>query len=260
MEDFQFQSQYTQGTPKPGKANPFSLSYGDYGRKAGIWRLLDLLDEFNVKGNMSTNGLSAERFPDVVRAVSDAGHEVNGHGWVNDIVQSDEDDAAEREEIRRCTRVLTEASGGVKPVGWTSPGSIGSKNTYEILVDEGYLWNGDDASDDLPFLKPTSKGPIVVMPRTNIFHNDLIMWIAGRNPPSILWDGFKDTFDELYSEGQDGAPKWTEITLHAHMAGRPTMIPTVRKCLAYAKQHDSVWFARRKDIAQWALEHEKGKA
>jgi allantoinase len=44
------------------------------------------------------------------------------------------------------------------------------------------------------------------------------------------------------------------------MAGRPTMIPTVRKCLAYAKQHDGVWFARRKDIAQWSLEHEKAKA
>jgi peptidoglycan/xylan/chitin deacetylase (PgdA/CDA1 family) len=260
MEDFNFQSQYTQGTPKPGKVNHFSLSYGDYGRKAGIWRLLDLLDEFDVKGNMSTNGLSAERFPDVVRAVADAGHEINGHGWVNDAVQSDEDDAAEREEIRRCTRVLTEASGGVKPVGWTSPGSVGSKNTYEILVDEGYTWNGDDASDDLPFLKATPKGPIVVMPRTNIFHNDLIMWIAGRNPPSILWDGFKDTFDELYAEGNAGAPKWTEITLHAHMAGRPTMIPTVRKCLAHAKQHDGVWFARRKDIAQWALEHEKHTA
>lgn len=256
LEEFNLQSQYRQEGP-PGKVNHFSLSYGDYGRKAGIWRLLDLLDDLGVKGNMSTNGLAAERYPDVVRAVADAGNEINGHGWVNDVLMEDADPEVEREEIRRCTRALCEASGGVRPVGWTSPGSTGSKNTYDILVEEGYLWNGDDASDDLPYLRQTRKGPIVILPRTNIPHNDLIMWVAGRNPPGIIWDGFKDTFDELYWEGQGGYPKWTELTLHSHMAGRPTMIPTIRKCIRYAKEHDGVWFATRRDIARWALEREK---
>ena len=161
-------------------------------------------------------------------------------------------------KFARCTKAITEAS-GVRPVGWTSPGSTRSKNTFEILVDEGYLWNGDDASDDIPFLRPISKGPIVMLPRTNIPHNDLIMWVAAKNHPGIIWDGFKDTFDELYAEGEGGCPKWTEITLHAHMAGRPTLIPTIRKCLAYAKQHDGVWFARRQDIARWALDREQNK-
>ncbi len=257
LEEFNLQSQYRQEGP-PGKINHFSLSYGDYGWKAGIWRLLDLLDETGARANMSTNGLAAERHPHVMRAVAEAGHELNGHGWVNDVLPADDDPQAERDEIRRCTKAITEAS-GVRPVGWTSPGSTGSKNTFEILVDEGYLWNGEDASDDIPFLRPTSKGPIVMLPRTNIPHNDLIMWVAAKNHPGIIWDGFKDTFDELYAEGEGGCPKWTEITLHAHMAGRPTLIPTIRKCLAYAKQHDGVWFARRQDIARWALDREQKK-
>ena len=33
-----------------------------------------------------------------------AGHELNGHGWVNDHIASDDDEEAEREEIRRCTQ------------------------------------------------------------------------------------------------------------------------------------------------------------
>ena len=37
------------------------------------------------------------------------------------------------------------------------------------------------------------------------------------------------------------------------MAGRPTLIPTVRKCLEYAKQHEGVWFARKREIAEWAM-------
>jgi len=252
LEDFSFASQYVQ-VPKPGQIDRFSLSYADYGRRVGIWRLLDLLDEFGIKGNMSTNGLVADKHPDVVRAVADAGHEINGHGWVNDVLPKTPDE--EREEIRRCTQALTEAA-GARPVGWTSPGSAGSDHTYDILIEEGYIWNGDEAADDIPYLHKTDTGIIAMLPRTNSLLNDLTMWIWGKNPPGIIWDGFSDTFDELYREGEDGYPKWMEMTLHAHMAGRPTLLPTIRKCLRYAQDHGDVWFATRKEIALWTQEHE----
>ena len=239
------------------KIDHFSLSYAEYGAKSGVWRVLDLLDEVDIRGSVSVNGYAAELYPAVVRAVADAGHEVNGHAWANDQIMKDDDPDAELAEIRRCTRILTDTA-GTRPVGWTSPGSAGSASTLSFLKGEGYIWNGDDASDDLPFLKQTDSGPMVIMPRTNIPHNDLIMWTMAKNPPGIIWDGFKDTFDQLYAEGCAGSPKWTEITLHFHMAGRPTLIPTIRKCLQYAKQHEGVWFPRKRDIAEWALKREAG--
>ena len=250
FEAFERHSQITL-EKTDNKIDHFSLSYAEYGAKAGIWRLMDLLDEFNVKSVVSTNGLAAEKYPNAVRAVVEAGHEVAGHAWANDVMMRDDDPDAELAEIRRCTEVLTQASGR-RPLGWTSPGSAGSGNTLAFLKQEGYIWNADDASDDLPFVKETRSGPIVIVPRTNLPHNDLWMWVLGRNPPGIIWDGFKDTFDQLYAEGQAGSPKVTEITLHAHMAGRPTLVPTVRKCLAYAKSHADVWFASKTEIARWA--------
>lgn len=254
FETFQSQSQYSHAAEK-GKVNHFSISYADYGWKSGVWRLLD---DVGLKASMSTNGLAAERQPGAVRAVAGAGHEIVGHGWVNDILMKDDDPEGELAEIRRCTRALTEAA-GMLPVGWTSPGSMGSKNTLAFLRAEGYFWNGDDASDDLPFIRDTERGPMVVMPRLNIPQNDLIMWMRPNNPPSIMRDGFKETFDQLYAEGQAGSPKWIEMTLHYHMAGRPTLIPTIRQCIEYAKRHEGVWYARKRDIAEWALERE-GKA
>ena len=254
MEDFKFSSQYVQ-TPTPGKIDRFSLSFGEYGVRTGIWRLLDLLDEFGIKGNMSTNGQTAERHPTAVRAVSDAGHEINGHGWVNDVLPDLNVPNAERDEIRRCTVALMEAA-GVRPVGWTGPASAGTDDTLRILAEEGYVWNGDEAADDLPYFTETPAGRMVILPRTNIFHNDLAMWLFGRNPPEIIWDHFRDTFDELYAEGEGGYPKWTEITLHAHVAGRPPLIPTIRKCLRYAEDHGGVWFAPRREIAEWALQRD----
>ena len=46
------------------------------------------------------------------------------------------------------------------------------------------------------------------------------------------------------------------MTLHCHMVGRPTLIPTIRRCIEYAQQHAGVWYARKRDIAEWALERE----
>ncbi|HEX2545006.1 MAG TPA: polysaccharide deacetylase family protein, partial [Ramlibacter sp.] len=123
------------------KVDHFSLSYAEYGAKSGVWRILDLLDEFGMKTSVSTNGLAAERWPDIVRAVAEAGHEINGHAWANDEIMRDDDPEGELAEIRRCTRAIADAA-GVRPVGWTSPGSAGSANTLSFLKGEGYLWNG----------------------------------------------------------------------------------------------------------------------
>src|SRR5262245_17642604 len=161
FESFKYASQYSH-FPESGKVDHFSLSYSDYGWKAGVWRLLDLLNSTGLKSNVSTNGLAAKDHPDAVKAITDAGHEVNGHGWVNDIIMKDDEPEAEREDIRAVTEAIVNAC-GVRPVGWTSPGSTGTKNTLNFLREAGYIWIGDDASDDLPFLRATPHGPIVVL-------------------------------------------------------------------------------------------------
>ncbi|MGH7461949.1 MAG: hypothetical protein ACREMA_13115 [Longimicrobiales bacterium] len=168
----------------------------------------------------------------------------------------DDDLAAERREIQRCTEALTKAAGGVRPVGWTSPGNTGSRNTWNILRSEGYLWGADDASDDVPFLVDTTAGRLAILPRTHSHHNDLSTWVKFRSPPSIVSESFIDGFDQLYEEGEAGAPKWIELIMHCHMAGRPTLIKNIRKCIDHVLKHDSVWFARRREIAEWTFRHE----
>ncbi len=256
FEAFLRQSQISMGRTRPEGIDHFSLSYAEYGARAGVWRLLDLLDELGLKGSMSTNGLAAERYPEIVRTCMEAGHEIVGHGWTNDdLLPKDAPEGTELKMIQRVGKAIEDAC-GVKPIGWVGPGSYGSDKTAGILKSEGYLWNGDEAADDLPYLRETDHGPLVIMPRVNTPHNDLSMWLRANNPPGVIFESFKDTFDQLYREGQAGSPKWTEITIHCHIGGRPTMTSTTRKCMEYAKSHDGVWFALKRDIAQWALDRE----
>jgi peptidoglycan/xylan/chitin deacetylase (PgdA/CDA1 family) len=243
-EAFENHSQYSQG--KNNGRDIFSLSYADYGWKAGLWRLFDTLEEFGIKATMSTNGLAAERHPEVVEAAVKLGHEIGGHGWANDVRNFEPEQ--ELAEIRRCKDILTQVA-GEPPVGWVCQGLSGTENTDRYLVEEGFLWNGDDASEDVPFLRKTPAGPLVIFPRLGLTMNDLPMWLKGQNSPSVIWDNFVDTFDQLYAEAVAGRPKLIDITFHGHVAGRPTLMPTIRKILRYAKQHEGVWFARRKDVA-----------
>jgi peptidoglycan/xylan/chitin deacetylase (PgdA/CDA1 family) len=255
FEAFESHSQYRTQSP-PLKEDLFSLSFADYGWKAGAWRLLSLLDEFDISAHVLVSGLAAERYPEVVAAIARAGHEIAAHGWVNDRLMTELDAENQLKVIRRCTMAVEQAS-GQRPVGWTSPALMRTADTFELLCTEGYLWCGDDASEDLPFVYDARQGQLVVIPRGSAFQNDLSMWVAPRNAPGVIWEGFKDNFDVLYAEGKSGFPNKTELTLHCQFAGRPTLIPTVRRCLAYAKEHDGVWFATRREIAEWTLQLHK---
>jgi len=237
------------------KVDHFSLTYAEYAYKAGVWRLMDLMDELKIKASCSMNGLTGERHPQIVRALADYGVDIVGHAWAQDVTSKDDDPQQELADIRKVTEVLEKAS-GKRPIGWVSQGSAMSGNTLDFLKQEGYLWSGDDMSDDIPFLKDTKHGKIVILPRVNLPHNDLWMWATTRTPPDFMWQNWKATFDQLYMEGELGYPKWAELTLHAHMGARPTLIPVARQMLQYAKKHKGVWFATRNQIAEWAMKHE----
>lgn len=41
----------------------------EYGQKVGLWRLLDILDHYNIKMTAVVNGLAAERYPQMIREI-----------------------------------------------------------------------------------------------------------------------------------------------------------------------------------------------
>ena len=252
FEAFLYSGHYSHTQTKPGEKNHFSLSYAEYGPKVGVWRILDVLARNSVAATFDVGGLAAERYPKAMKAMYSGGHEAAGHGWANDIYPSDDDLEGELKTIRDALGAI-ENSFGERPVGWVSPGSVGTLKTFEYMVQEGLIWNGDDASQDTPFVIKIAGKPLVILPRVNFPTNDLIVWLRPQNPPSAYFQGFKETFDFLYDEGTRGRPAWVDLLLHSDMGGRPTLIGAFERALRYARGFEGVWFARRRDIAEWTL-------
>ncbi len=105
-------------------------------------RLLDLLAEAGVQGTFFVLGWVAERYPDLVRRIVDAGHEVASHGYGHRRV-STMDRQAFREDVRRAKAVLEDAA-GMAVWGYRAPSySIGPDSlwAFEVLQEVGHRYS-----------------------------------------------------------------------------------------------------------------------
>jgi polysaccharide deacetylase family protein (PEP-CTERM system associated) len=120
---------------------------GDWDRLPGrlernMDRVLALMERHGVKTTFFTLGWVAERFPNIVRAIANGGHEVASHGYSHTRVQHQSQEAF-REDVSRTKKLLEDLSG--QPVlGYRAPSySIGRDTFWAIdeLEKAGYLYS-----------------------------------------------------------------------------------------------------------------------
>ncbi len=109
------------GNPlKAGVLDLQARSWAEYGPKVGAWRLLEILERLKVRSVFYVTGILAERYPDLMRAIAAAGHEIAAHGWSQHIIPSYQSAEEEAHDLGRCTAILEKAA-GQRPMGWLSP-------------------------------------------------------------------------------------------------------------------------------------------
>src|SRR5712692_3766499 len=69
---------------RDGKTSPALLAQGEYGSRAGLPRILKMLDRHAIPASFYIPGVSALLHPEDVRAIAAAGHEVGLHGWIHE--------------------------------------------------------------------------------------------------------------------------------------------------------------------------------
>ncbi len=231
---------------KPGTLDLQARSWADYGVHEGAWRLLDVLSAADTHAVFYISGILAERHPTLVRAIADAGHNVAAHGWAQEIIPATQSPEAEQADLARCIAAL-EAASGHRPSGWLSPRCTPSAHTTEFLAAAGLSWHAEFFDQDLPRVVHTPSGAITGVPFT-MEVNDM--------PLSVRYGSEPEAYTRTLARILNGWPAFAsraaclDVTVHAHVYGRPMGAIEFANSLALLKQHDAtVWTTHHNTLA-----------
>lgn len=210
----------------------------EYGSRAGFWRLHRMMADLPVTVYGVATALA--RAPEQVKAMQTAGWEIASHGlkWVE---HKDMPEDEERAQIAEAIRLHTEVT-GTPPRGWYTGRC--SMNTNRLAAEtRQFAYLADSYSDELPYWERFDGRDQLMVPYT-MDCNDMRFGIqAGFTTGAQFESYLMDSFDMLYAEGQEGAPKMLSIGLHCRIAGRPGRAAGLKRALDYMKSHEGVWFA-----------------
>lgn len=234
------------GNPlKAGVLDLQARSWAEYGPNVGAWRLLDVLAGAGATAVFYVSGILAERYPLLMSAIAEAGHTIAGHSWAQDIIPAAQPRDEEERDLVRCIAAL-EGATGQQLRGWLSPRCTPSADTVELLAGNGFAWHADYFDQDLPRLLDTKTGALVAMPFT-MEVNDMPLYVRYGNEPAA----FSATFERIVTEWRalDERPYCLDITVHAHVFGRPYGAIEFEKTLAIAQHRRNVWLTDHASLA-----------
>jgi hypothetical protein len=114
----------------------------------------------------------------------------------------------------------------------------------------GFIYFIDDLSRDEPFIIPLPKGEICAVPYTahlNDLHNLLNIYNLAQFELLL-----EDEFNQLYEEGAKRR-RMMVVSLHDRIGTRPASIRMFDRVFEHMRRKKDVWFARKDEIARWAL-------
>jgi allantoinase len=239
-------SYFPRTTPlAPGAKDVAGINWSRFGGNEGIWRISRNLKDLGVPATLFCNGRSAEVWPEAVAAFAKAGHDVAGHGYLQDQTFFSMSAERERETIKKTLDILEKAA-GKRPTGWVTPIYGWSENTMDYLAEAKLAWCSDGLDASVPYRAKTANGEMVVIPWSDFVDNRAL-----RASPQIYFDVYKETFDYLYA-CEPGA--LINLGVHGHFGGRPLIAAMFRKILEYFRSHKDVWFVQHHELAKWIVD------
>ena len=223
----------------------------DYGNRVGAWRLLDALAGVGATASFATNAAVAERYPELVRAVLDGGHEVIAHSTdMNGTIDSSLEEADERALIADAMARLRDC--GTEPRGWLSIARSQSFRTLNLLKEAGLTYCCDWVNDELPYRFANG---LIDLPLNHEL-SDRTM-IAVQQQSADAWaHSLEDAFDWLAREAaESGGGRMLPIHVSPYIMGLPYRIGAFERLLQRLAARPECWFARGDEIvASWATQ------
>jgi allantoinase len=218
----------------------------EYGTRVGLYRMLDAFAAAGVTVSVAMNAAIAERYPEIIRDIGSAGHEIVAHSTdMNGTIATGLPIEEEGALIARSLDALERAT-GTRPRGWLSIARSQSWNTLDLLENAGVDYCCDWVNDELPY---RFNNGLVNLPLNHELSDRQI--VATQQQSAESWaEQIEDAFDWLAGEARRFGGRMLPIHLTPYIMGLPYRIGALEHLLRRLAVRPEAWFAR----GDWILD------
>jgi peptidoglycan/xylan/chitin deacetylase (PgdA/CDA1 family) len=250
IEHFLFDRPSTSITHATTSLVPDVLNYSwrDYGVRVGVWRLMEIMERFGIRGTVALNSDVCEHYPRIIEEGNRLRWEWMGHGTNNSTLINKQSEEDERALISHVVGTI-ERSTGAHPHGWLSPALSESHRTLDILAENKIEYVANWVNDEQPYPMRVKSGTMLSMPYS-LEINDIPAFLDHHQSGETFGRMICEQFDVLYEDGAKTG-RVMAISLHPFLIGHPHRSKHFANALAHITSRQEVWFATGSEIVDW---------
>lgn len=244
-----------RGLPN-GKKYIKSLSVGQYGPKRGVEMILDMLNRYGIKATFFIPGLTAERYPDIVKKIDSLGHEIGHHGYAHERFAGKT--VKEQIEIIEKSQMIFKNLIGKEVKGFRTPSGDWSIETPKLLYERGFQYSSSMRGDDRPYrtIIDGIETDFIEIP-TKWEVDDYVAMAYNLYPAEPCGQDriscYKDVAENFMKEfeGHHRYGLCISFMSHPQVIGSPGRIQILNYLLKNIVDRKDVWIATGSEISNW---------
>jgi peptidoglycan/xylan/chitin deacetylase (PgdA/CDA1 family) len=242
---------------------PVTLSLGQYGIYEGMPRIMRLLSKYELTATFFVPGYTADKYPDCIRGIADAGYEIGNHSWTHTYPDKMGSREIEEKEYLDTSDFLEKLT-GARPSGYRSPAWEYSQYSVDILEKMGDIKYSSNMMnrDRVSYLEIDGRQSSLVEIPIHWVLDDAAFWlysvrIPGKSiqPIEAVENFWKAEFEALYEEFTDEVRETGDsdicfvLTCHPQVIGRPARMKALERLTRYILGFGNVEFVTCGELA-----------
>jgi allantoinase len=225
----------------------------DYGNRVGVFRLMEVLARYGIRGTVALNSEVCAEHPAIIQAANKLDWEWMGHCESNTRRLNAAPPGDEPRIIKTTLATIAQAT-GTRPRGWLGSGLQETWDTLDLLAAAGCDYVCDWTNDDQPYMMTLEGGRNLVSVPYSHEINDKPAFEKFHRTADEFREMICRQFDVLYREGAQSG-RVMAIAIHPYLTGVPHRIDAFAEALRYISDHGKVWKATGAEIARHYRAH-----
>jgi peptidoglycan/xylan/chitin deacetylase (PgdA/CDA1 family) len=229
------------------------MSHQSYGPLVGVPRILSLLKRHEITATFFIPGYSAHRYPGVVRAIAEAGHEIAHHSYFHENTAG-LDEKTEGDMLDLGLRALHDVA-GVRPEGYRAPMWEMNFHTPKLLAERGFRWDSSLMDSDHPYVLAVDGDAGTTLVEVPVSWG-LDDWEQYAFLPDLIGSGVIESPAKalemwtLELEAMHRLGAAFVLTCHPFLSGRPSRAEALERLVERMKSLDGLWITTISEVAR----------